>query len=97
MTLGTAPGSWNRVTSSTTLMTRVSSRHPVAEVDGIDATDLVEREVRGHISMIIASRPSASPLAAYRFETYPEQLGIMCPTLSRRVSEEDRQDTPGSY
>ena len=78
-------------------MTQVSSRHPVAEVDGIDATDLVEREVRGHISLIVGSRPSASPLAAGRFETYPEHVGIMCPTLSRPVSEEDRQDTPGSY
>jgi len=31
-----------------------------------------------------------------RFETYLEQLGIRYPTLSRPVSEEDREDTPGS-
>ena len=32
-----------------------------------------------------------------RFDTYLEQLGITYPTLSRPVSEEDRQDTPGSH
>ena len=31
-----------------------------------------------------------------RFETYLEQLGITYPTLSRPVSDDDRQDTPGS-
>ena len=70
---------------------------PVAEVDDVGATGLVEREVHDHTWMIVAPRPSASPLAADRFESHAEQLGIMYPTLSRLASEEDRQDTQGSY